>query len=470
MSSHLPAFLVVAFITLFSPAQGAMLNDSERAAIEAAVAAYQKASGAPGVSVYIDQGGQPGYTQTFGIADLEHNVPVTPETVFPIGSITKSFTALAVLQLVAAGRVDLEQPIGHYLTDYQGPGSRARIRELLNHTSGIPNYTNEVPGVGARLKRAATDRAQMLATFAAAPLLFEPGTAWSYSNSNYYLLGLLIEKVSGEDYYAYVKEHIAKPLGLRSIASGDDREIVPNRARGYQPGRAGLENATPWHYLVPFSAGSLLATAADIARYRRAVLRAEGIDPKVRDLVLTSHALADGTPNNYLYGALIRSDFGGVTKLAHSGEIWGFESSHAYYPERNVTIAVLTNSKIDLLSAVSLERKIARIVLRLPEPPPPVKPDAKDLVRVAGVYAITPLHIVAPEFEFVVRDSALWLGFGRGSPVDTQIPLVSRGPGRYVLAMDDEWVFTFESKGKDGRAAKLDLDALNGHIFGKRVP
>ena len=464
---------VIAAFALLAPAMaaaatGGALTPEQRVAIAATVADYAERVHAPGISVYIDRGGAEVYAEGFGVADAEHAVAVTPDTVFAIGSITKAFTAHAVLQLVAAGKIDPEATIGHYLTDYTGPGARVRVRELLDHTSGIPNYVNEVAGL--QLRRSNGDRASMLATFAALPLAFEPGSQWSYTNSGYYLLGLLVERVSGQSYYDYIEEHITRPLGLASVSSGDDRQIVANRARGYEVGAHGLENAAPWHYLVPFSAGSLLATAGDIARYRRAVFRSDAVDPKVRALILTSHPLADGTPNQYLWGALIKSDFGGVTKYAHSGEIWGFAAAHAYYPDPDLTIAVLTNRKAELISAVSLERKIARIVLGLPGPPPPQTPTARDLERVAGVYAIGPVRFATPEVEFVARGGQLYLGFGRGEPAAALLPLVARGNGRFTLAPDDEWVFEFGAPGKDGRFSALSIDVLNGRIQGRRLP
>jgi CubicO group peptidase (beta-lactamase class C family) len=336
------------------------LSSEKREQLVAAIAVYQERAAAPAVSVYVDQGGSVSFRDDIGLEDVSTRRAVGPDSVYGIGSITKSLTAHAVLTLVAAGRLRLADTVAEVLPDYDGPGAKVTIAQLLGHTSGIPNYVNEIPGLLPSLRRGELQRPQMLATFEHLQLAFEPGSRWSYTNSGYYVLGLIVERVSGKSYYDFLRDDVLKPLGINAVWSGDDREIVPNRVHGYELGPSGYENATPWYYLVPFSAGSLLTTAEELAHYRRAVFTSPAVPPRVLELITTEVKLSDGQSTGYTLGALSRSSFGGLMKYAHSGEIWGYSASHAYYPDRDTTIVVLTNHKGSLLNAVSLEQNCVR--------------------------------------------------------------------------------------------------------------
>jgi D-alanyl-D-alanine carboxypeptidase len=462
-TAHISCALCFLLPTALPARAAPPLSEDQRARIGALAGGYLKAAGTPGLTIHVDRGGETIYSAGFGMADLEHNIKAGPESVYAIGSITKSFTAHAVLQLVAEGRLSLDDTVATLLPDYHGPARDVTLRQLLLHTSGIPNYVNDIPSFQPRLRRDALTRADIVGAFAALPLQFRPGTEWSYSNSGYYLLGLVVEKVTGRDYYDYLFNTLLSPLGVSGINSGDDLEIVPNRVRGYEEGPNGLRNSSPWSHLTPFSAGSLMATAADLARYRRAVFTSPAVPAKVRSLMTDAPALVGGVSSGYTLGALIRSDVDGLRKFSHSGEIWGFYAQHAYYPDRDVTIVVLSNRKGTMPTAVSLERQIARVVLGLPEPATRDEAvPADELAHYAGDYVVGPIHLGPPVLGFSARNGKLWMTFGPAVDVASSLPLLALGHGRFALAADTEWVFQFSQPGADGRSQWVTMTALDG--------
>jgi CubicO group peptidase (beta-lactamase class C family) len=443
------------------------LNAEQRAAVASAAANFMTRSGTAAVSIYVDRGGATSYAAGFGVTDLEHDVAARADSVYAIGSITKSFTAHAVLQLVAEGKVDLDAPIRQYLTDYQGPGGAATVRQLLVHTSGIPNYVNEIPGIAPQLRRSEMQRPELRKVFESRPLAFAPGTQWSYSNSGYYLLGLLVEAASGRDYYDYLRESVLAPLGIKQIYTGDDRQVIARRAIGYEKRPEGFIHATPWYYLVPFSAGSLLSTAEEVAHYRRATFKSAAMSPKVRELMTSGVPFADGSANQYLLGALIRSDFDGMTKYAHSGEIWGYSAAHAYYPQQDVTVVILTNNK-GQPTAVSLERKVARIVLGLPaRPARDEKLTPKELSRYVGEYRFAPYRIGVDLITFQARDGRLMFGYGTDGK--NLQPLLYQGGGRFVFGNDDESEFVFQQPRDGAHAKSVFMNSLNSSMPAQHV-
>ena len=427
----------------------AQLDNAQIDAIDRIANGVRQAAALPSIVVHIDQGGQTVYSQGFGTANLEHNLAPSAQIPYAIGSITKSFTALAVLKLVAAGQISLEAAVSTYLPDYAGPAGQVAVRHLLDHTAGIPNYTS-FPEHRDPLSRNNYTRAEMVAMFENRPLEFQPGDKFSYSNSGYYLLGLIIEAVSGQDYYQYLSENIFSPLGMTHTYSGHDAEIIPLRSGGYEYDGERFVNHSFWSYLAPFAAGSLISTAEDITRYRRAVFNSNVFSGNVKRLVMTRHKLNDGTENVYALGALIESDFHGHTKYAHSGDIWGYASNHAYYPAHDLTIVVFANRQIQAPSLPSIEQKIARVVLGIPQPEVlDLALSEQELQAYAGEYALHPFLFGVATYGIGVKDGKLMLhlgGTGSGGP---PIPLLAQGDQRFRVAFDDEWILEFLPLGSD---------------------
>lgn len=225
--------------------------------------------GETGCAALVARQGQIIYKKSFGMANLELNIPMKPDMVFRIGSITKQFTAVAVLQLMEQGKLSLQDEITKYLPDYPTNGHRITIEHLLTHTSGIKSYTN-VPEFQKYI-RDDKKPAEVIDMFKGNPMEFAPGTKWNYNNSGYFLLGYIIEKVSGKTYPDYIQENFFKKLGMSNSCYGSDSKIIKNRASGYQPGDSAVINADMMSMTLPYAAGSIQSTVEDLFLWNRAL-------------------------------------------------------------------------------------------------------------------------------------------------------------------------------------------------------
>jgi D-alanyl-D-alanine carboxypeptidase len=446
------------------------LTDDQKTAIDRLVQQTVEAANIPSAVVLIDRGGETIYEMATGKSNLEHDIQSTPETAYAIGSITKSFTALAILQLVHDGKIALDSPLATYLPGYEGPGAAVTVEQLLAHTSGIPNYTSEIPGIKEGLKRTAYSREEMVGFFEHLSLHYEAGSLWNYTNSGYYMLGLIVEAVSGLDYYDYLQQNILDPLEMTRTYRGDDSEIIPMRASGYELGKNGYVNAPTWYYLVPFSAGSLVSTVGDIVKYRRGVFHSEHFPPALRKLLLQKPTLAGGETSTYALGGLVISDFEGHEKISHAGDIWGFASNHSFYPKEDITIVILLNRQIGAPAVSSIESKIARVVFNIPQP------DIRDLdlgdeilQRYTGDFKLYPYLVGGGTFGFIARDGKLHIRFGGTEAKGPAIPLLAQGDGIFRASFDDEWLFRFIGEEGQKKADRLDSWYRDGLFSATRL-
>ena len=217
----------------------------------------------PGVAVLVSVNGKILYDKAFGFADMELNVPMTTGNVFRIGSITKQFTASAILQLVEQEKISLQDDITKYLPDYPTHGHTITVEHLLTHTSGIQSYTSMSDFMEKQIRIDMTPE-EVIDIFDNEPMNFAPGEQFRYNNSGYFLLGYIIEKVTGMSYQKYVEENLFKPLGLASSYYGSPSLIIKNRARGYEKKGDTLVNAAYLSMTLPYAAGSLLSTTTSI--------------------------------------------------------------------------------------------------------------------------------------------------------------------------------------------------------------
>ncbi|HEY0011373.1 MAG TPA: serine hydrolase domain-containing protein, partial [Allosphingosinicella sp.] len=296
--------ILAAFVaaSLGSAAAAAPPPPDFRARAEAIVASSFPADG-PGGAVVVTRGGQTIYTAGRGLADVETRRPITPDTVFRLGSITKQFTAAVVLQLVAEGRISLEDPLSRFFPDYPQPGASATVRQLLNHMSGIQSYTS-IPGwMGddANTSRAYTT-AEAIAVFRDRPSPTPPGQAWQYNNSGYTLLGGIIEQVTGRPWHQAVADRIAGPLRLPTIGYGVDRESRPDMARGYTVVDGAVRPARILHMSVPHGAGALVGTVDDLARWAQALHHGRVVSPAMYTAMTTPAPLPEGRTHPYGFG------------------------------------------------------------------------------------------------------------------------------------------------------------------------
>ncbi len=402
----------------------------------------------PGISVAIEQHGKIIYQRGFGFADIERRIPVEPDTRFPVGSITKTFTCLSVLQLTAAGSVALDKPAGTYLPTLTTPAREVTVRQMLNHTSGIPNYT-DLPDF-PMAKPVGMSRDDVVGHFAAKPLLFKPGTMFNYSNSDTYLLGLIVEKVSGRSYADYVRVQVLAPFGMKRSDFDARDDGATDRARGYENAPGGFKPTPLYDFEVPFAAGALVSTPGDLLRYRQGLF-GSGTTAKVRDLALTTGPLADGTPNPYALGCLVDGSMDGHRKITHAGNIFGFAADFAYYPDDDLTIAIATNGQNTAFPPISIERKLARLYLGLPPLTPIDAPMPAELgAALAGDYQVGAFRMGFEKLGFVFQDGVLkasFGGLGSGAPL---LPLRHQGNGRFLSGMDDEVAIDFKQQPDGG--------------------
>jgi CubicO group peptidase (beta-lactamase class C family) len=293
-----------------------------------------------GCATLIAKNGKIIYKKAFGMADLELNVAMTTDHVFRIGSITKQFTAVAILQLMEKGLLKLNDNINKFIPDYPEYGRSITIENLLTHTSGIKNLT-EIKDL--EVKKNPYTLEELMNVFKNQPTDFPPGTKYLYSNSGYIMLGAIIEKVSGMTYEQYLSTNIFKPLKMNNSYYDNPAKIIKNRARGYvEVSESEAINAEYLNTSFPYSAGALLMTVEDLFIWQKALLSNKLLKNETRQLAQTPYTLKDGTKTNYGFGWELSEIYGSKT-IQHTGSITGFASMEMYLPDEDVFIVTLSN-------------------------------------------------------------------------------------------------------------------------------
>jgi len=300
-------------------------------------------------SVLVARAGEVLLSAGYGMANLEHDVPHTPQTKFRIGSITKQFTAAAILQLQEQGLLEVHDSISTYLPDYPN-GEQITVHHLLNHTSGIPNYT-ELNNFEQTTKIKVT-LDDLIARFSGEPLEFTPGERYRYTNSGYVVLTKIIETVSGHSYADYLQHQILEPLGM--VDSGYDRQevILPHRASGYIFSGEAYQNADFVDMSWPSGAGGMYSTIEDLYKWEQGLYTDTVLSASSREMMFTPKVVVraeeDGKGYYHGYGGIICTHYERKL-LYHGGGIDGFSTRIARYPDERISIIVLTN--IDAASA-----------------------------------------------------------------------------------------------------------------------
>lgn len=310
----------------------------------------------PGAIVLIAIGDTVIYRKSFGMANLELNVPMKPENVLRLASITKQFTSVSILLLMEQGKLNVHDPLSKYIADYPR-GNEITLHNLLDHTSGIPSFTNLLD-FRSKIRNDMTPE-EIISSFKKLPLEFEPGEKYEYSNSEYVLLGYIIEKISGMSYENFIQKYIFDKLGMKNSYYGSSDKIIPNRANGYQLNDSSYQNAEYISMTIPYASGSLMSTVDDMFLWSKAIHHNTLISEKSKQLAFTNYTLKNGKHSNYGYGWEI-NELAGATSIEHTGGINGFTTSGIYVPDRNVYSIVLTNlddgfgPEADNLKAVSI--------------------------------------------------------------------------------------------------------------------
>lgn len=339
----------------------------------------------PGCAILVAKDGNVVYKKAFGTADVELDVPLAPGMVFKLASITKQFTAIAILQLVEQRKISLEDSLQKFVPDFPSHGQRINIENLLTHTSGIKDYM-QIEHANQYMERWDFTPKQLIDHFKNHPLEFEPGTRYSYSNSGYYLLGYIVERVSGKSYQSYVKDNILTPLGMSETYFDTDNNIIPRRVKGYRKDNGKLKNADYWSPTIAYAAGGLLSTTGDLLKWFNGILAHKIIIKETLDKAFTPYKLRDGSQVNYGYGWYIENT-GKVRSIEHAGKMNGFLTNQIYYPEQNVFIAALFNSENAPRDEMS--RKISEIVLGQSLQTESSRLDVETMCSYIGTYSLT---------------------------------------------------------------------------------
>ena len=438
----LPVFLLAGFIfKQDATAQSLEIgNKAVAQRLDQAMSVAFDKDGLGGV-LLVAKDGKVVYEKAVGKANLELDVPLTSGNVFRIGSITKQFTAVAILQLMEKGQLQLDDDITKFIPNYPVHGYHISIANLLSHTSGIKDYT-EIEGLDPDIKRRKTSVTELIDRFKGQPMEFEPGTAYKYSNSNYVLLGYIIEKLSGQSYEQYITEHIFIPLGMTHSFYDSPEKVIPGRITGYMFARE--NSAVNAGYFDPsnaFAAGALLMSAADLFKWHQGLYKYTVL--KKEDLVraFTPFTLKNGKKTKYGFGWDIDS-LGGSVTIQHSGSIDGFSTYEVYLPKEDVFVACFRNQlNVSTEKTATLAASIAADLSTVKD----ISLTEKQMAAYVGTYKF---KLDQPSTTKIIeKDGKLFLRQS-GAPTDWEMHFTKPTEFYCLEVFPNTHTFSFNSFGK----------------------
>ncbi|BFM43675.1 serine hydrolase domain-containing protein [Flavobacterium sp. CFS9] len=311
----------------------------------------------PGAVFLAVKKGKVVYRKVFGMANLEMNVQMKPESVFEIGSMTKQFTAVAVLMLAEQGKLKPDDEITKFIPDYPTNGNKITLHHLLTHTSGIKDFT----GMKAIKDIARRDLSpkELVDFFKNEPVDFKPGEQYKYCNSGYALLGYIIEMVSGQTYEEFVTQHIFKKIGMNNTFYASHDMIIKNRASGYRD-REGFVNANYISFSIPYASGSIMSNVDDLLKWQNAVSSNALLSPAFTVKAFTNYQLNNKTNIDYGYGWHLEK-VKNKAVYEHGGSIFGFKSMGVYEPTEQIYVVGLSNC--DCNSPTAITKEIASLLI-----------------------------------------------------------------------------------------------------------
>jgi len=337
------------------------VNDAAAASIDArvdAIFADFSARGSPGAAVVVAIGDSIVFGRGYGLADIEHGVAVTPSTSFRLASVTKQFTAAAILALVEEGKLRLDDRLGTLLSGVPPYARDVRVRHLLAHTSGIPDYE---PILGSDDGPQVKDHDVLALLHKANKLYFAPGTSWRYSNSGYALLALVVERVSGERFAGYLRRRIFDRAGMpTAVAHEDGVDTVASRAYGYSHDAGGWQRTDQSRTSAVLGDGGIYASAEELAHWSNALGRNAVLSAATFSTATTPVTLPSGAATSYGFGWFL-DEFLGHRRQRHEGDSIGFRTAIQRYPDVRLTVIVLVNRGAAPIDALS--DGVARIYL-----------------------------------------------------------------------------------------------------------
>ena len=443
---------LVGLVLLGASPAGAQSVGTLAQRLDALAGAEVRENRAVGITAAVARGKNTLLLEGYGKADIDSGAAMTADTVTALGSVTKQFTAAAILQLRDEGKLGLDDPLTKWLPDFDTRGNVVTLRHLLAHTSGITDIVNMPELRELRVMRnPQVTREDVYRIVNRQPFMFPTGTLEAYSNTNYWLLGLVIEKASGMTYEDYVEQKIFARLGMSRSMYCRPAEPMARRAAGH-----GMPNGQPRRapdivHTATFAAGALCSSAQDMLTWLQALHGGKALSAKSYADMIRPATLADGTVLRYGMGLSVAEDSHGLRYIGHNGGGFGFSSEARWYPEGKLAIVVLTNSEPDRITATT--EAIAAAILPAPRPAGSFTGDAALLI---GRYS----------------------GTGRGKPMVID---VSQTPDGLAVAIDGgpaspavwlkDWTFrrgdalvVLRRSGTTGAATELRFDTAGGHF------
>lgn len=432
---------LVACLLALVPSAGPLLaqRPAFADAVDAVVEKHLRRPGAVGLSVGVSWRGAT-FGQGYGLADAEFDVPANDATMFRIGSITKQFTAALVMRLVEQGKVALEDASVQFVPEFATGERTVTVHQLLNHTSGIPSYT-DIGEPWTRVWALELTHQQLLDLVRERPFDFAPGQDWRYNNTGYYLLGMLLENVNHKSYPDQIAE-LAAELGLQRTRYDDSRELIKNRAQGYDYENGKLSNDLVLGMSQPGAAGGLISTGADLVRWGRLLATGKVVRDRSYARMCSSEPLPGGRDPHYGFG-LVPQEFCGRPRIGHGGGIFGFNSELFWLPGEDFYVAVVSNGAS---RAGRIADEIARAVLGIEDAAPAnlaVPPELR--AALAGAYDFADIGMGLKVFE---QDGQL---VARGDGQEA-FGLLYQGEGEFRASFDASVRLVFA---KDGRSLDL---------------
>ena len=390
---------------------------------------FERFNGGPGCAVGAAIDGRTVFASGYGTADLEHNIPITAETIFEPGSVSKQFTAAAALLLVQEGKLSLDDPVRKYIPEVPDYGTPITIRHLIHHTSGLRDWGSVAAIAGWPRGTVARNHDDVLEIVSRQRALnYAPGAEYSYTNTGYNLLAILVGRVSGKSFSDFTREAIFAPLGMSSSSWRDDfRRVVPNRAIAYSPSGSSFVLNMPFENV--YGNGGMLTTVGDLLRWSANFIDQKVGGPALVESQLRKAVLNDGRTNDYAAGIVVGS-WRGVREISHSGATAGYGGWLGRYPDQGLSVAILCN--VSSANPTQLGRDVAALYLGSALPPPAPTPEpvtVKGLQDLVGMYHNLRLHTAV---SATVDNGRLRIGGVSYTPISADTFV--NGDSRFVVA------------------------------------
>lgn len=455
-------FLAIIALALFTalPAS-AQVKDAKDAAEKSSrvdeIISEMVRAGAPGAAVMVIHDGKVIHKKGYGLANVETRTPIDTNTVFDLASVSKQFTAMAIMMLAERGKLGYDDPLTKFFPEFPAYASKITVRHLLNHTSGLPDYMAAFQKLGKKdFEPTSKDAIKMLAEIPEPR--FAPGEKWEYSNSGYMVLAQIVGKASGVDFPAFMKKNIFDPLGMKSTLVADEsRPRIPSRAISYAPEGEGFKNIDYTPLIFVYGDGNVNTSIEDMFRWDQALYSEKLVKQATIKQAFTPAKLNSGSATRYGFGWLI-ADAGGMQVVSHGGAWVGFRTFIARYPSERFTVIVLSN--FARFNPEKAGRQIAGVYLadKLPVKAS-IKVDPKKLAAFAGKYELRPGFIL----EVTVENDSLWIK-PTGQP---RMVLGAESETKFYIKDVEEIGITF-NRDESGNVPSLTLHQGGDHLA-KRI-